>query len=274
MEVMREQTAAMARALGVVGLINVQYAIKDSVVYVLEVNPRASRTVPFVSKAIGVPLASLAARVMLGETLDDIGFTEEVAPAYVSVKEAVFPFSKFPSTDPVLGPEMRSTGEVMGIADSFGTSFAKAQLAAGNGLPLEGTILVTVNDADKPTVTPIARRFQEMGFRLLATARHGALPAPARHPVRTPCSRCTRAAPTAIDLILNGDVQLLVNTPLGKHAQTDDYTLRQAAIRNHVAYTTTMSAASAAGDAILALRSRRAAVKSLQEWLAELRVEA
>ncbi len=272
-EVMREQTAAMARALGVVGLMNVQYAIKDGVVYVLEVNPRASRTIPFVSKAIGIPLASLAARVMMGETLDAIGFTEEVAPAYVSVKEAVFPFTKFPGTDPVLGPEMRSTGEVMGISDSFGTSFAKAQLAAGNGLPLEGTILVTVNDPDKPTVTPIARRFQEMGFRLLATAgtarylRHRGIAA-------APVFKVHEGRPNCHDLILNRDVQLLVNTPMGKHAQRDDYTLRQAAIRNHLAYTTTMSAASAAGDAILALRSRRPRVKSLQEWQAELRVEA
>jgi carbamoyl-phosphate synthase large subunit len=240
---------------------------------VLEVNPRASRTVPFVSKAIGVPLASLAARVMTGETLDAIGFTDEVAPAYVSVKEAVFPFTKFPGTDPILGPEMRSTGEVMGISDSFGTSFAKAQLAAGNGLPLEGAILVTVTDSDKPTVTPIARRFQEMGFRLLATRgtarylRHRGIPADAVLKVH-------EGRPNCHDLIVNGDVQLLVNTPLGKHAQHDDYTLRQAAIRNHVAYTTTMSAAAAAGDAILALRSRRPAVKSLQEWQAELTVEA
>ena len=273
MEVMREQTAAMARALGVVGLMNVQYAIKDHVVYVLEVNPRASRTVPFVSKAIGVPLASLAARVMVGETLDEIGFTDEIAPTYVSVKEAVFPFTKFPGTDPVLGPEMRSTGEVMGISDSFGASFAKAQLAAGNGLPLEGTILVTVNDSDKPTVTPIARRFQEMGFHLLATAgtarylRQRGIPADSVFKVH-------EGRPNCHDLILNGDVQLLVNTPLGKHAQVDDYTLRQAAIRNRVAYTTTMSAASAAGDAVLALRSRRPQVKSLQEWQAQLGVEA
>src|SRR4051794_24325390 len=169
LEVMREQTISLAMALGVVGLMNVQYAIKDGVVYVLEVNPRASRTIPFVSKAIGVPLASLAARVMLGETLAEVGLTEEIVPTYVSVKEAVIPFNKFAGTDPVLGPEMRSTGEVMGISDSFGWSFAKAQLAASNGLPLEGTILITVNDHDKATVTPIARRFQELGFKVLAT---------------------------------------------------------------------------------------------------------
>jgi carbamoyl-phosphate synthase large subunit len=272
MEVMRAQTVALARALGVVGLMNVQYAIKDQIVYVLEVNPRASRTIPFVSKAIGVPLASLAARVMVGEKLDDIGFTEEIVPAYVSVKEAVFPFNKFPGTDPVLGPEMRSTGEVMGISDSFGTSFAKAQLAASNGLPLDGAILVTVNDPDKPTVTPIARRFQEMGFRLIATSgtarylRQRGIPS-------DKVLKVHEGRPNCLDYIVNGDVQLLVNTPLGKHAQVDDYTLRQAAIRHHVAYTTTMSAASAACDAILALRSRRPTVKSLQEWQIELRAE-
>src|SRR5439155_20948396 len=247
---MREQTVALANALGVVGLINVQYAIKDRVVYVLEVNPRASRTIPFVSKAIGVPLASHAARVMLGETLEELGFVEEIAPPYVSVKEAVFPFNKFPGTDPVLGPEMRSTGEVMGIADSFGSAFAKSQLAASNGLPLSGTVLVTVNDPDKPTVTPIARRFHEMGFRLVATAGTAtylrARGIPAKRALKVHEGR-----PNCLDMIVNRDVQLLINTPLGKHAQVDDYLLRQAAIVNRVSYTTTMSAASAACDAIL-----------------------
>src|SRR2546430_1532779 len=172
---MRGHTVALAKALNVIGLINVQYAIKDGQVYVLEVNPRASRTVPFVSKAIGVQLAAIAARVMLGEMLEDIGFTEEVLPAYISVKEAVFPFNKFREFDPILGPEMRSTGEVMGISDSFGSAFGKAQLAADNVLPSEGAIFITVNESDKRGVTPIARRFQEMGFKLFATegtARH------------------------------------------------------------------------------------------------------
>jgi carbamoyl-phosphate synthase large subunit len=273
MHTMREQTVALAKALGVVGLINVQYAIKDKVVYVLEVNPRASRTIPFVSKAIGVPLASLAARVMMGESLTEIGFTEEIAPPYVSVKEAVFPFSKFAGTDPILGPEMRSTGEVMGISDSFGASFAKSQLAAQNGLPLEGTVLVTVNDPDKPTVTPIARRFHEMGFRVLATSgtarylRARGVPAQSVFKVH-------EGRPNCLDMIVNREVQLLINTPLGKHAQTDDYTLRQAAIVNRVSYTTTMSAASAASDAILSLRSRKASVRSLQEWQAMLATNA
>jgi carbamoyl-phosphate synthase large subunit len=269
MATMREQTVALARALGVVGLINVQYAIKSGVVYVLEVNPRASRTIPFVSKAIGVPLASLAARVMLGETLAEVGLTEEVVPTYVSVKEAVFPFNKFVGTDPVLGPEMRSTGEVMGISDSFGWSFAKAQLAASNGLPLEGAILITVNDHDKATVTPIARRFHDMGFRVLATTGTARYLRARGVPV-TPLLKLHEGRPNCLDYIVNGDVHLLINTPLGKHAQVDDYLLREAALRNKVAYTTTMSAASAACDAILALRSRKPSVKPLQEWQREL----
>ncbi|HEY2026364.1 MAG TPA: ATP-grasp domain-containing protein, partial [Gemmatimonadaceae bacterium] len=265
LQTMRDQTAAMAKAFNVVGLINVQFAIRNGVVYVLEVNPRASRTIPFVSKAIGVPLASHAARVMAGETLEQIGFTEEIIPPFVSVKEAVFPFNKFAGIDPVLGPEMRSTGEVMGISDSFGSAFAKAQLAASNGLPLEGAILITVNNSDKPTVTPIARRFHEMGFRLFATGGTAKYLRARGIPVST-VFKVHEGRPNCFDMILNRDVQLLVNTPMGKHAQRDDYTLRQAAIRHRVAYTTTMSAASAACDAILSLRSRTPAVRSLQEW--------
>ena len=273
MQTMREQTIALAKALGVVGLINVQYAIKNNVVYVLEVNPRASRTIPFVSKAIGVPLASYAARVMLGEKLEKLGFVEEIAPPYVSVKEAVFPFNKFPGTDPILGPEMRSTGEVMGISDSFGGAFAKSQIAAANGLPLQGTVLITVNDSDKPTVTPIARRFHEMGFKIVATlgtARYlRGRGVPARAVLKVHEGR-----PNCYDLLVNGEVQLLINTPLGKHSQIDDYRLRQGAIVHRVSYTTTMSAASAASDAILALRSREASVRSLQEWQSQIAANA
>jgi carbamoyl-phosphate synthase large subunit len=269
MQTMREQTVALAKALHVVGLINVQYAIKNGVVYILEVNPRASRTIPFVSKAIGVPLASLAARVMLGETLDDVGFSEEIMPPYVSVKEAVFPFNKFVGTDPVLGPEMRSTGEVMGISDSFGSAFAKSQLAASNGLPLQGAVLITVVDSDKPTVTPIARRFHEMGFEVMATAGTAAYLRARGIPAQR-VFKVHEGRPNCLDMIVNRDVQLLINTPMGKHAQLDDYLLRQAAIVHRVSYTTTMSAANAASDAILSLRSRRNTVKSLQEWQAML----
>ncbi len=273
LQTMREQTIAMAKAFNVVGLINVQFAVKDGVVYVLEVNPRASRTIPFVSKAIGVPLASHAARVMCGETLAEIGFTEEVIPPFVSVKEAVFPFNKFAGTDPILGPEMRSTGEVMGISDSFGSAFAKAQLAASNGLPLSGVILVTVNDSDKADVTPIALRFHEMGFSLRATSGTAKYLRGRGIPV-TSVLKVHEGRPNCMDMIVNGEVQLLINTPYGKHAQRDDYTLRQAAIRHHIAYTTTLSAASAASDAILSLKSRQPSVRSLQEWQQDILVAA
>jgi carbamoyl-phosphate synthase large subunit len=265
LETMRRHTVSFAEALGVVGLINVQYAIKDRVVYVIEVNPRASRTIPFISKATGVPLASAAARVMLGESLEAAGVTEEIVPPYISVKEAVLPFSKFRESDPILGPEMRSTGEVMGIADSFGAAYAKAQMGADNTLPTSGAILITVNDPDKPTVTPIARRIHAMGFRILATPGTATYLRARGIPADT-VMKLHEGRPNAIDFIVNGEVHLLINTPLGKHAQQDDYTMRQAAVAHRVPYTTTMSAANAACDAILALRFRSLSVSSLQEW--------
>ncbi len=267
---MREQTRAFALRLGVVGLINVQYAIKDGVVYVLEVNPRASRTIPFVSKATGVPLAGLAAAVMAGRKLDDLGLTDDPLQPYVAVKEAVFPFSKFPGVDVRLGPEMRSTGEVMGIADSFGMAFAKAQASVDGALPLEGAVFVTVNDHDKASVVPIARRFHEMGFQVLATSgtarylRSRGVPAER-------VMKVYEGRPNGIDLMLSGKIQLLVNTPLGKLTQHDDYSMRRAALQHGIPYTTTMSAASAACDAIIALKSRRGEVRSLQEWHAMAR---
>ncbi len=264
-EGMRAYTKAFAAALGVVGLINVQYAIKDGVVYVLEVNPRASRTIPFVSKATGVSLAKLAAAVMTGRALGELGLPEELPLPGVAVKEAVFPFTKLPNVDSVLGPEMRSTGEAMGFADSFGMAFAKAQIAADGSLPLEGSVFVTVNDSDKPTVVPIVRRFHELGFRILATEgterylRARGIPAER-------VAKVHEGRPNAIDLLVSGEIQLLINTPLGKFTQQDDYAIRRAALVHRVPYTTTMSAASAASDAIIALRSRRGSVRSLQEW--------
>ena len=269
-EEMREHTRAFALKLGVVGLLNVQYAIRDGVVYVLEVNPRASRTVPFVSKTTGVPLASLAAAVAVGRTLDELGLQDDVLQPYVAVKEAVFPFSKFQGVDLVLGPEMRSTGEVMGIADSFGMAFAKAQASADGALPLDGSVFITVNDHDKDTVVPIARRFHALGFKVFATegtARHlRARGIPAERVLKVHEGR-----PNAIDLLLSGRIQLLVNTPLGKLTQQDDYAIRRAALQHRVPYTTTLSAASAACDAIIALRSRAGEVRSLQEWHAMAR---
>jgi len=264
-EAMREYTKAYAVALGVVGLINVQFAVKDRVVYVLEVNPRGSRTVPFVSKATGVPLAKLAAAVSVGRTLDELGLTDVVQMPYVAVKEAVFPFAKLPNVDVLLGPEMRSTGEVMGIADSFGMAFAKAQVAGDGALPLEGTVVVTVNDYDKATVLPIARRFHEMGFRMVATAGTAKYLRSRGVPTEV-AAKVYEGRPNIIDLLVSGDVQLLINTPLGKLTQRDDYAIRRAALQRRVPYMTTMSAASAACDAVLALRSRRGEVRCLQEW--------
>ncbi len=272
-ETMRRHTRAFALRLGVVGLINVQFAIKNGTVYVLEVNPRGSRTVPFVSKTTGVALASLAAAVMTGRTLESLGLRDDVLQPYVAVKEAVFPFNKLPGVDLILGREMRSTGEVMGIADSFGMAFAKAQISADGALPLEGTVVVTVTDHDKQTVVPIARRFHELGFRIVATE------GTARH-LRTrgiPATRVLKVhegRPNAIDLLLSGNVQLLINTPLGKLTQRDDYLLRRAALQHRIPYTTTLSAASAACDAVIALRSRARTVCSLQEWHALARVAA
>ncbi|HEX9691544.1 MAG TPA: carbamoyl-phosphate synthase large subunit [Gemmatimonadales bacterium] len=262
---MRRHTIAFAKALGVVGLINAQYAVRDGVVYVLEVNPRASRTVPFVGKATGVPLAKLAAGVMLGHTLVDLGLTEEPTMTGVAVKEAVFPFTKLPNVDVILGPEMRSTGEVMGIADSFGMAFAKAQIAADGALPLEGTVFITVNDRDKKTVLPIARRFHEMGLRIVATEGTARFLSGRGVPTER-VLKVYEGRPNATDLIVSGAVQFVINTPLGKLTQRDDYSIRRAAILHRIPYATTMSAASAACDAVLALRSRAGSVRSLQEW--------
>ena len=265
MEAMRRATAALARALGVVGLFNVQFAVHEGVVYVLEANPRASRTVPFVSKATGVPLARIATRLMLGEPLWTFGLPSELVPLGVAVKESVFPFDKLHGVDPLLGPEMRSTGEAMGLAESFGMAFAKAQIGAGNALPLEGTVIVTVNDADKPTITPIVRQLYEMGFRILAT--EGTMRYLRARGI--PCERVFKVGegrPDIIDRMISGEVALFINTPLGKKSQYDDYAARRAALAFRVPYITTTSAAAAAVDAILALRHRRGDVRPLQEW--------
>ena len=265
---MRRFTRAFAERLGVRGLINVQYAVHDGRVYVIEVNPRASRTVPFVSKATGIPLARVAARVLVGEKLADMGLPDDPPVLDVAVKEAVFPFNKFPDADPMLGPEMRSTGEVMGFADSFGLAFAKAQVAADGSLPLGGQVVVTVHDRDKPTATPIVRRLHELGFEIRATSGTARY-LRARGVPCEPVLKVHEGRPHILDLLLSGEIQLLVNTPLGKHAQQDDYMIRRAAIARGIPYTTTLSAASAAADAIIAMRSRKLSVKSLQERIRE-----
>ena len=278
-EEIRRLTRRFAMELGVVGLINVQFAIKDGTVYVLEVNPRASRTVPFIGKATGVPLARLAARVMAGKTLAELGVEpqggglgSDFPIPGVAVKEAVFPFNKF-DVDVILGPEMRSTGEVMGIDESFGLAFAKAEIAAGMPLPREGTVVVTVHDRDKPTVKPIVSRFHELGFRILATE------GTQRYLVArgVPAERVFKVGegrPNIVDLMISGEVGLLINTPLGARSQYDDYAMRRAAIAYKVPYCTTMSAAAAACEAVIALRSRRPQVRSLQERIAAMKPAA
>ncbi len=262
---MKRLARRFAEELGVVGLINVQFAVMDGTVYVLEVNPRASRTVPFVSKATGIPFARMASSIMAGKSLAEAGLDpgHEPIPAAVAVKEAVFPFDKF-NVDVILGPEMRSTGEVMGFDASFGMAFAKAQISARAALPTSGTVVVTVNDRDKPTVTPIVRRFHELGFDIRATAGTTrylrARGIPAEHIFKVGEGR-----PDISDGIISKDVQLLINTPLGKKSQYDDYAMRRTAIAYDVPYCTTMSAASAAADAVIALTRRKREVMSLQE---------
>jgi len=261
---MREYTRRFARALDVRGLINVQYAVYEGEVYVLEVNPRASRTVPFVSKATDIPLARVAARVLVGRTLDELDMPDEAPVRGVAVKEAVFPFDKIADADPLLGPEMRSTGEVMGIGDSFGLAFGKAQIAAGGELPLGGTLFVTVHDRDKGNVVPIVRRFHELGFEVRATEGTAAHLRARGIPSET-VLKVHEGRPHILDLLLSGEIDLLINTPLGKHAQHDDYMIRRAAVARGVPYATTLSAASAMADAAIALRHREGKVRSLQE---------
>ena len=270
LEEIRNMTRKFALELGVVGLMNVQYAIRDGIVYVLEVNPRASRTIPFVSKATGVPLARLASRIMAGERLAELNVSEEPPVPGVAVKEAAFPFNRF-DVDVLLGPEMRSTGEVMGFDDSFGMAFAKAQVSAGNVLPESGRVIVTVNERDRETVTPMLRRLSDLGFELMATrGMHGYL---TRLGVTAEMVyKVNEGRPNIVDHIVTGDIALLINTPLGKQSQYDDYAMRRAAITYGVPYLTTMSATSAAVDALIALRTTRREVRSLQERIESAQV--
>ncbi len=268
LEDMRKQTIAMALELKVVGLMNVQYAIKDGVVYILEVNPRGSRTVPFVSKTLGVQLTKLATKAMLGRTLQELNFTEAKIGNYVTVKESVFPFAKFHGVDTLLSPEMKSTGEVMGIDSTFPRAFAKAQIAAGNSLPVHGQVFLSVNDRDKESIAPIARGLHELGFELLATA--GTARVLREHDI--PCrvlNKVSQGSPHIVDLIQAKQCALLFNTPLGRAALEDDGLIRKAALLAQIPYTTTLSAARAALEDIRSLKRGELEVKSLQEFHAE-----
>ena len=261
----RDYTRRIARAINVIGLMNTQFAVKDDVVYVLEVNPRASRTVPYLSKATGVPLAKVAAQVMVGRTLADLGLTEDLTVSGHFVKTPVFPFVRFPGVDTLLGPEMKSTGEVMGGAESFGAAFAKAQLGAGNRLPLSGTAFISVNNNDKNNVVPVARDLAALGFKLIATRGTAAYLRAHGLDVEI-VYKINEGRPHIGDEILNKRVALVINTPLGRESFFDDRTVRRVAMLNGVPAVTTLTGAAATVSAIAALRTEGLTVKSLQEY--------
>jgi carbamoyl-phosphate synthase large subunit len=261
---LREYTVCLAKALRVIGLMNVQYAIQNGKVYVLEVNPRASRTVPYVSKATGVPLAKIAARLMAGRKLREFGLQDELPVNYFYVKSPVFPFQKFPGVDTILGPEMKSTGEVMGMADSFGLAFAKAQLAAGHRLPTEGRAFISVNDQHKTQVVAVARDLAALGFKLVATRGTAQVLRAAGLKVER-VYKVNEGRPNVVDLIKSGKLDLLINTPLGRSSRFDEKAIRRAAVQGGVTCITTLSAAAAAVNGIREQREKGIQIKSLQE---------
>jgi carbamoyl-phosphate synthase large subunit len=255
----------MARELKVVGLMNVQYAVKGKKVYVLEVNPRASRTVPFVSKAIRVPLAKLAAKVMAGKTLKELGFTSEIWPDYWAVKESVFPFNRFHGQDILLSPEMRSTGEVMGLDPDLGVAYAKSQMAAGASLPLSGKVFISVSDAHKEDAVELAKSFAGMGFQLVATAGTASVLEAAGIAVQR-VFKLSEGRPNSVDLLKNREIQLVINTPTGQTPRADEVRIRTTAVYTGTPIMTTISSAKAAALGIAALRRSGYGVKTLQEY--------
>jgi carbamoyl-phosphate synthase large subunit len=261
----REYTHAMARELKVIGLMNVQYAVKGENVYVLEVNPRASRTVPFVSKAIGFPLAKLAAKVMAGKTLKQLGFTKEIWPKYWAVKESVFPFNRFHGQDILLSPEMRSTGEVMGLDADLGIAYAKSQMAANSPLPLSGKVFISVSDAHKNEVADVARQFSDLGFELVATSGTAAVLEKAGLKVQRTL-KLLEGRPNVIDLLKNKEIHLVINTPAGQSPREDEIKIRTTAVYTNTPIMTTLSGAKAAALGIAALKKSGYSVKTVQEY--------
>jgi carbamoyl-phosphate synthase large subunit len=268
----REWTISLAKSLKVIGLMNIQYAVqlnnnnlKESKVFILEANPRASRTVPYVSKAINVPLVNYASRIMAGATLADLAFTEEVIPKHISIKEAVLPFAKFAGTDTILGPEMRSTGEVMGIDTDFGRAFAKAQLGAGTHLPLEGTVFISVNDRDKSGISTIAEAFIELGFKIVAT--EGTYKILRRNNIESKqVLKVHEGRPHIGDSMKNRQIQLIVNSPSGGEAKADGKMIRRTALAYKIPVITTLAGAKAAIAAIRSLQTGAISVTALQDY--------
>jgi len=261
-------TKAMARELNVRGLMNVQFAVKGDEVYVLEANPRASRTIPFVSKAIGVPLAKLAAKVMTGKSLRELGFTKHIMPKHFSVKEAVFPFLRYEGVDISLGPEMKSTGEVMGMDVDLGLAYAKSQMAAPPPLPTGGNVFVSVKDTDKQAVVPVVREFVKLGFGIIATAGTFAVLAAAKIPV-TRVFKLREGRPNVLDRVKNGDINFIINTPSGKIPREDEVRIRNASLAQRIPIMTTVRAAQASANGIRSLQKRKVRVRSLQEYHAD-----
>jgi carbamoyl-phosphate synthase large subunit len=264
-EELKKSTYMLAKDLNVVGLMNIQYAIRNETIYVLEVNPRASRTVPFVSKATGIPWAKIASKVMVGKKLKELGIEKEVEINHVAVKESVFPFNRFPGVDPVLGPEMKSTGEVMGIDREFGLAFAKSQIAAGTILPLKGNVFISVKDKDRRTVVFIAKKLADLGFRIFATKGTAKILEKNGLEV-TPVLKISEGRPNIVDLLKNKEIHLLINTPSGKKPKTDQVSIRAVAVMNNIPFITTISGAQAAVNGIESLVKHQLTVCSLQEY--------
>ncbi|NOZ64667.1 MAG: carbamoyl-phosphate synthase large subunit [Caldiserica bacterium] len=264
-EEIKEQTRMIARELNVIGLINIQFAVQEGNIYILEVNPRASRTVPFVGKATGVPLARIASKVMIGKSLKELGLSKEVEIKHVAVKESVFPFIRFPGVDIILGPEMKSTGEVMGIDEDFGKAFAKSQIAAGNALPLQGKVFISVTDRDKKYILPVAQKLKKLGFDLVAT--QGTRDFLKKWGIEINLvNKLTEGRPNVVDLIKNGEINLIINTPIGKGPKFDEYYIRREATIHKVPIITTIPGALAGVKAIETLKKGGIQVKSIQEY--------
>jgi len=267
----KKATYLLAEGLHVKGLLNIQFAIKSGDLYVLEVNPRASRTIPFVSKAIGVPLAKLATKIMVGKTLEDLGFTKEIEIAHAAVKESVFPFVRFPGVDIILGPEMKSTGEVMGIDKDFGRAYLKSQIGAYQFLPKEGNVFISVKDRDKNAIVKIAQQLKTLGFKILSTAGTGKVLA--RNAVEvTILPRLQEGRPNILDYMKNKDVHLVINTPSGRMPRRDEILIRSTATLYNIPVITTVSGAIASAKAIEILRKEDIQVKSLQEYHKKIHV--
>ncbi len=266
------QTKDLAIELDVKGIINIQYAVKDNDIYILEVNPRASRTIPFVSKTIGVPLAKHAAKIMAGVSLDDLGFTREIVQPHIAVKEAVFPFLKFPGVDAILGPEMLSTGEVMGISEDIGIAYAKAQLAAGNELPTGGNVFISVKDSDKKKAVDVARELYKLGFKISATK--GTCMELIRNNIPSEfVLKVKEGRPNIVDHIINGEFGLIINTTVGKQSILDSFSIRRSALDHNIPYVTTMRGGAAVAKGIQALKNKKVTVRSIQQYYRKARKE-